>query len=194
MTTILERIANGDETAANDCVREYGGLVWRIARRYLDHAESEVEDAVQDVFIEIWLYAKRFDPAKGSEPAFVATLAHRRLIDRQRRILARRRKLDRYAQELSVGVRTSPNAIGADHSPDPGSYREELERGFCLLPEDERNALWMSVYRGLSHREISEAIEVPIGTVKSRLRRAMIRLTKSILGNQVSTGAKGGES
>ena len=198
MACILERIANGDQSAADECVREYGGLVWRLGRRYLDRAESEIEDAVQDVFIEIWLHAKRFDPGVGSEAAFIATLAHRRMIDRQRRVGAQRRKISAYADEIAAGLRV-PIGLNGDDTDDrsgtataPSIYAQELEAGFRALPDDERNALWLSVYRGLSHRDISVATRVPIGTVKSRLRRAMIRLTKSISGSTAQSAAKGG--
>lgn len=181
--TILERITAGDQTAAEDCVNEYGGMIWRLAKRYLDRAESEVEDAVQDVFLELWLHADRFDPAKGSEPAFVATLAHRRIIDRQRKVSTQRRSEHNAVIEPKNAPVTIPNITGDEaginHAP---LYRKELARGFHELPDDERTALWMSVYRGLSHRDISVMTEVPVGTVKSRIRRAMIRMTKALLG------------
>lgn len=197
MISILQRIANGDESAADDCVRAYGGFVWRLSRRYLDHAQSEIEDAVQDVFIEIWLHAKRFDPTKGSEAAFVATIAHRRLTDRQRRIRARRKSVHQYAEELKGFENHSPSE-SEESSAGPATISEyktqrvALEMGFRSLPDEERNALWLSVYRGLSHREISEVTEVPIGTVKSRLRRAMIRLTKIISKGAGEPVEKGG--
>lgn len=185
LTSILERLAHGDESAADDCVSAYGGLVWRLSRRYLDHARSEVDDAVQDVFVEVWLHAKRFDPSKGSEAAFIATIAHRRLTDRQRRIRARNRSVNNYAEELN-SLKNRSGSRNEVTTPDPArntadqTYREVLEQAFRALPEDERNALWLSVYRGLSHREIGEALDTPVGTVKSRIRRAMIRLTKHI--------------
>lgn len=195
MSGILERIARGDQTAADDCVREYGGLIWRLGCRYLDQAESEIEDAVQDVFVEIWLHAKRYDPAKGSEPAFIATIAHRRLIDRQRQLTMQRRKVTKYAQEITNGTRSPISIEVKEQNDHKGTlYRQELEAGFRSLPDDERNALWLSVFHGLSHRDISEATSVPIGTVKSRLRRAMIRLTKSISGRPTQVAVKGGQA
>lgn len=194
MSGILERLARGDQSAADDCVREYGGLVWRLGCRYLDQAESEIEDAVQDVFVEIWLHAKRYDPSMGSEPAFIATIAHRRLIDRQRRVSMRRRKINKYADQIASESRNPVSIDVKEHDGHNGTlYRQELEAGFRSLPEDERNALWLSVFHGLSHRDISEATSVPIGTVKSRLRRAMIRLTKSISGRTSQVAAKGGQ-
>lgn len=194
MPTILERIARGDTDAAEACVQEYSGLVWRLAKRYLDRAESEIEDAVQEVFIEIWLHAKRFDSTKGSEAAFIATLAHRRLIDKQRRITSRRRTEIKARPTLKERAISIPIVESADAGiPQAALYREELARGFQSLPEDEQTALWMSVYSGLSHREISHATEAPIGTVKSRIRRAMIRMTKTLLSSSSEIEARGGD-
>ncbi len=195
MPTILERISNGDETAAEDCVREYGGLIWRLARRYLDRAELEIEDAVQEVFVEIWIHAKRYDPSKGNEAAFIATLAHRRIIDRQRKITTRRRHERAVMVEKKHTAMEIPR-IGIDESGinQAPFYRKELAEGFESLPEIEKTALWMSVYRGLSHRDISQLTEVPVGTVKSRIRRAMIRMTKTILGEQTEHSTEGSTS
>lgn len=174
MTTILQRIAAGDESAVDECVREYGDLVWRIARRHLDRAGAEVEDAVQEVFVEIWNSARRFDPSRGGEAAFVATLAHRRVIDRQRQETTRRRHHARAAESAPV---RSLGAGAATHADDAA----HLARVFDELPDTEREALWMSVYGGMSHRDIGVATESPIGTVKSRLRRAMTRLTDALV-------------
>lgn len=170
----------------DDCVREYGGLVWRLAKKHLDHAPGEVEDAVQDVFLELWLSAGRFDPGKGREVSFVATIAHRRLIDRQREITTRKRH-HRKAAALDRAPRLSEDAGGVSTED-----QIRLAAAFNGLPEAERDALWMSVYCGLSHREIGLATELPIGTVKSRLRRAMVRLSE-ILGKPAA-GVKGGAS
>ncbi len=168
--TLLERIAGGDHSAVSACVQEYGGLVWRLANRYLDRAQGEVEDAVQEVFVELWTKADRYDAAKGSEPAFVATIAHRRLIDYQRRVSAR------------------PDRASASNRPPEADAPAEFEvkradlahaaQAFKALPEDERQALWMAVRSGMTHQQIAHATNAPIGTVKSRLRRGLIRLNE----------------
>lgn len=75
LLTILQRISAGDQDAVAACLDEYGGLVWRLALRYLN-SKADAEDATQEIFISIWASAHRFDPAKGSEAAFVATVAH----------------------------------------------------------------------------------------------------------------------
>lgn len=169
LSTILQRIAKQDARAVEDCVDEYGGLVYRLARRYLDRATGEIDDAVQEVFFELWRHAGRFDPAKGTEPAFVATIAHRRLTDHQRAHTARR----------SAPLLGTVVDMKATAKLDGIAHREEAHRvieAMGELPEEERRALWLSVVHGLSHTQIAEATETPVGTIKTRLRRGIIRL------------------
>lgn len=179
MLTLLQRIAQGDESAVTQCVDEYGGLAWRLATRYLGAGSPEVEDAVQDVFTELWLNARRFDPTKGSEPSFVATIIHRRMTDYQRRRSAR----SRLASNASA---RRPD----DGSPARGPERLQdyvkdqdlghIVRAFDTLPDEERTALWLSLHRGLSHSQIASATRAPIGTVKTRLRRGLMRLSDAL--------------
>ena len=83
--SILQRVAAGDTEAVAACIDRFGGLVWSLARRFLDRP-TEAEDAVQEIFIELWKSASRFDPSIASETTFVAMIARRRLIDRQRKL------------------------------------------------------------------------------------------------------------
>lgn len=82
--SILERIAAGEQHAVNECLDRYGNLVWSLARRYLRNA-ADAEDAVQDIFIDIWSSAGRYDRNIASEVAFISTIARRRLIDKLRK-------------------------------------------------------------------------------------------------------------
>jgi len=166
--TILQQLAAGDETAVARCLEEYGGLVWSLASKYLDGRRSEIEDAVQDAFVTVWQSASRFDPAKGSEAAFVATLARRRIIDARRRAEARQ---DLAGRAEARGTDEAPRLTDEDVS--------RLGDRFVQLPAEERTALWFVVSRGMSHREIAVVTDVPVGTVKSRLRRALLRLQQA---------------
>ncbi|MBL8760267.1 MAG: sigma-70 family RNA polymerase sigma factor, partial [Phycisphaerae bacterium] len=155
---------------------EYAGLAWRLATRYLGQGSPEIDDAVQDIFTELWLNARRFDPAKGSEPSFVATIIHRRLTDYQRRRGARTRLAAAVAEK-------SPAPDAAPRTPERlQDYVKDqdlthITRAFDTLPDEERTALWLSLHRGLSHSEIATATLSPIGTVKTRLRRGLARLS-----------------
>lgn len=165
MTSILTDIAAGDPTGVARCLDEYGGLVWTLADRYLRGQRQEVEDAVQDVFVNIWLAAPKYDASKGAEASYIATIAHRRLVDHRRRLMSQRALALRSAErdgDISEMV--------------PEIDRARLGEEFSRLPEDEQTAVWLSVTRGLSHREIAKATGSPVGTVKTRIRRAMLRL------------------
>ncbi|HVF46923.1 MAG TPA: sigma-70 family RNA polymerase sigma factor, partial [Pyrinomonadaceae bacterium] len=81
--SILQRVADGDRTAVQDCLNTYGGLVWSIARRLLRNSD-EAEDAVQEIFVDIWKNAARFDESRSSETTYIAMIARRRLIDKIR--------------------------------------------------------------------------------------------------------------
>lgn len=168
MPTILERISAGDQSAVAACLDEYGGLVWRLAMRYLG-SKTDAEDATQEIFLSLWTSAHRYDPAKGSEPAFVATVAHRRLIDMKRSAWVRR----------TVPIDRTPEPGGTPQRIDPagwGSASEIAAKAFERLPQDERDALWLAIRGGMSHSQIAAATDLPVGTVKSRLRRGVQRL------------------
>jgi RNA polymerase sigma-70 factor (ECF subfamily) len=168
LLSFLTRISQGDAEAVQLCIDEYGDLIWRLASRYLSRTPGEIEDAVQDVFVELWTSAHRFDPARGTEAAFIATIAHRKLIDHQRRMKIR----------FTVAMDHQPDTP-APTSIEPGRSREHLApiaRAFEQLPPEERTALWMALGRGMSQRQIAQATQSPEGTVKSRLRRGLIKM------------------
>lgn len=172
--SLLERISAGDGDAISACLDEYGDLVWRLAHRYLNLANAEVEDAVQEVFIELWISAGRFNPARGSEASFVATVAHRRLTDCQRRVTSRRR----IAKILENETPTDMKSLLSESDGDERSAK--AIDALRTLPEGEREALWLWIYRGMTHRQIGEAMSSPIGTVKSRVRRGLLRLYDTV--------------
>jgi len=167
--SILQRIAAGDQTAVSECLTEYGGLVWSIARR-LSPNLAEAEDAAQEVFIDLWKHADRYNPAVASEVAFIAMIARRRLIDRQRK---------RSRSPETVSVSNATTAVAEDSGK---NYTEINEEAACAkacmqqLRDDERKVLELSIYHGLSQSRISERTGLPLGTVKTHARRGLIRL------------------
>jgi len=175
---ILKRIAAGDSAAVDECLRQYGGLVWSLARRFsTDHAESE--DAVQEVFVDVWRSAERFDEAIGSEATFITMIARRRLIDRYRK---RTRRIDT-AVLVEESVPTEAN--GKDRleiADDVAQARRALEQ----LRTEERKVLELSIYQGLSQSKIAETTQMPLGTVKTHARRGLKRLREMLSGDTVA--------
>ncbi len=170
----IERAAKGEPGAARACLDAYGSVVWGIARR-LSASQADAEDAVQEVFVDIWKNAHRFDRDVASDVAFVAMLARRRLIDRLR---ARgRRPEGRATEELSELV-PDPDVDRAETCAEAGLARRALEE---LRPE-QREVIRLSTEQGLSHEEISAVLAMPLGTVKAHARRGLLRVRELLLG------------
>lgn len=184
---LLPRAASGDTDAVKACLDRYGALVWSLARR-MCRSSTDAEDAVQDIFVSIWKNAARFDPTKGSEVTFVATIARRRLIDRVRQV-------GRRPVESSVDPDTSIS-ISGERAETPAEIRDEVilaNRALAELSDDQRRVLQMSIGHGLSHEKIAEATGIPLGTVKTHIRRGLIRV-RSLLEEQSNRTGRGAPS
>ena len=173
---LLPAVARGERGAAAACVERYGPMLWGMARRWL-RASGDAEDAVQDIFVELWRVADRYDPSKGSESVFVATLGRRRMIDRLRKAGRRPREVEMDAETMVVG------GSRAEH-------RVEANRALALLaefPEERRKVLTLVVVHGWTHAEVSAHTGIALGTVKSHVRRGL-----STLRDAMRAGAAGG--
>lgn len=138
---ILHRIAAGDATAVQDCLNVYGGLVWALARRTLRNSD-DTEDVVQEIFVDIWKYAERFDPSKASEATFVAMIARRRIIDRVRYVA---RRISPFSPEDMVAEPSSPGDQRMQTSVEAKQAGEALGE---LRPE-QRTVLQLSIVHGI---------------------------------------------
>ena len=161
--TILQRIASGDKTAVQDCLDKYGGLVWSLARRMLAD-NNEAEDAVQEIFIEIWKNAERFDENQSSETTFIAMIARRRLIDRIRKH-SRTPNIDSFEDILvEPAGKTGEEVYVSIEAMQVAELMKDLR------PE-QKQVLQLSIVDGYSHQEICEALDIPLGTVKTHARK-----------------------
>lgn len=170
---VLHRIAAGDKNAVQECLKLYGGLVWSLARRMSPNLD-DAEDAVQEIFIDIWKHANRFDENQASETTFVAMIARRRLIDR----LRKQTRQPNAGSLEDVTVEPANNAEREMYlSVEAGEAAEAMKE---LRPE-QRQVLSLSIFQGLSHQEISNLTGMPIGTVKTHARRGLMQI-REILG------------
>ena len=178
---LLPRIAGGDADAVRACLDRYGPLVWSLAKK-LSRDAGALEDVVQEIFIDLWKHAERFDAEQGSETTFIAIIARRRIIDRQRKA-GRTPKLEAL-EESSVSAR------------DPGYF--EVERGdearlaneaMAQIRPEQRRLILMSVVDGLTHQEIATTTGLPLGTIKSHIRRGL-----SLAAEALRRAGKGGMS
>lgn len=165
------RVGRGEGAAAALCIDRFGPLVWFLASRLMLN-KAEAEDAVQDIFMALWKSAHRFDPKVASARAFVAIVARRRLIDRGR------------AEQVRVRGVTGLEAVTAT-AKDP-SHRlldEDAERvmeAMDQLKPEQRDAIRLSLGEGWTHQRIAEHMSVPLGTVKTNIRRGLIRLRQLV--------------
>lgn len=179
--TILQRIADGDRSAVDECLNTYGGLVWSLARRMLRNTE-DAEDAVQEIFLDVWKNAERFDPDQASETTFVAMIARRRLIDRIRHVQRR------ISADSLEDVLAEPS-VRTDTTMQTNVEAREAAKALDQIRPEQRQVLQMSIVHGLSHQEIADATGMPLGTVKTHARRGILQV-REILGLGDSAGAK----
>jgi RNA polymerase sigma-70 factor (ECF subfamily) len=159
-----------------ECVQRFAPLVWGAARRYLG-TNPDAEDTVQEIFIELWRCADRFDPALGTETAFVMTLARRRLLDTRRRLQRRPEvvpidSFDEAALPAADLEKELPDALVDDETRALAALRG--------LPEDQRRLLHLSIHEGWTHQEIAGNLSLPLGTVKTQLRRGLLRIRQAL--------------
>ena len=171
--SVLLRIASGDPAGVAACMDEFGSLVWALARR-LSPNRDDAEDAVQEIFMDIWRSAARFDPQQGSDKVFVSMIARRRLIDRLRR----------NAQRPEFGSTDELDVIGFAEPGTRGEVCVEAERAAAAVGElkaDQQRVIELAVLHGLSHSEIAARTGLPLGTVKTQMRRGLMRV-RELLG------------
>jgi RNA polymerase sigma-70 factor (ECF subfamily) len=166
----MEGLLEGNEDAIRSLYARFGRPVYSMGMRLLGSREA-AEELTQDVFLTAWRKAARFDPARGRLSTWLMTIAHNLAVDRLRR---------------ETGV-TRPTLVLVDEVPDAPGFDEEegvMERDAAVralgcLSDAERNLLTRAYFRGLTAREIAESDHIPLGTVKTRLRAALIKVRKA---------------
>jgi RNA polymerase sigma-70 factor (ECF subfamily) len=170
--SLLQRIAKGDSAAVRECIETYGALIWSIARR-LSRTPSDAEDATQEIFLDIWRSASRFDASQGSDKVFIAMIARRRLIDRLRKSTAEP-PMD--TLEALESVASGDQAISSELSMEA----EQATRVLAQLLPEQRQVLELGLLQGLTQSEIALRLNMPLGTVKSCMRRGLIKVREQM--------------
>ncbi|MHC5062587.1 MAG: RNA polymerase sigma factor [Planctomycetota bacterium] len=177
--SILLDVATGQSGAVDRCIRTYSGPVWSLARRY-SSTEQDAEDAVQEVFLDVWKSAQRFDQNVGSEMTFIMTIARRRLIDRARR-KGRRPEIQSLPEAEVVAEGAARDQ--AELQDEVRLVRDAMEQ---LKPE-QRDVLRLSLVQGHTHQQVAERTGLPLGTVKSHARRGLMRV-RELLKSKTGAG------
>ncbi len=162
---LVQRLAARDAGALAEFYDRFAGLVNALALRILRDT-ADAEDVVQEVFLQAWRQADRFDPRRGTPEAWLCTIARTRALDRLRRRASRREE----------PAEAAPAAVAAPRPVEALAVRRALE----TLSEDQRRALELAYYEGLTQSEIAARLEEPLGTIKTRIRTAMIRLREAL--------------
>ena len=165
---LLGRVTRGDEAAMAALYDRYSRVVYSVALRVL-RDPSAAEDVLQEIFMQVWRTPESFVSARGSLAGWLAVVARNRAID-----MLRRKKPTEQVEDVSL--------------PMPGNLSEEGERSLLMerarvviaqLPPEQRKTLEMAFFDGLTHSEIAEMTGDPLGTVKTRIRSALLVLRKA---------------
>jgi len=169
---LMRRVANGEEGGVEELYDRFGSLVFRMAFQTMP-TRAEAEDAVQEVFIRLWMTADRYDPQRAALVTWVMLISRRHLVDRLRRSRVR---IKGSSLDESVGVGASDaSARAGDRMEDQERYKALLEK-IDTLPELQRTVVKRAYLGGQTLRQVGEELGVPLGTVKSALSRALVRL------------------
>ena len=172
----MEQVQSGSRDALRKLYDRFkhilSGMIYKILRN-----REETEDLLQEIFVQAWQKADQYDPGRGTVYSFLATMARNKAIDRTRSRAFKNSKKDDYVindDEYSFNLSTE--------NPNPEESIELTERAVSVrkalaeLNEKEREVLYISYFHGLSQSEIADKIEIPLGTVKYRMRQGMIKL------------------
>ena len=165
----LARIGQHDESAMEEIFQRYSGPVYSVALRVL-HDTGQAEDVLQEVFLQLWRNPGAFVQDRGSLGAWLIVVARNRSID-----LLRRRKPSDSVEDV---ILASPVNV-ADEA-ERNVMMEKVRRVLAELPPDQRKSLELAYFEGLSHTEIASRTGDPLGTVKTRIRQALITLRKAM--------------
>jgi RNA polymerase sigma-70 factor, ECF subfamily len=166
--SLLQRVRQGDQSAMTDLFDRYSRAVYSVAMRILKDS-GQAEDVMQEIFLQVWRNSDSFVPGRGSLGAWLVVVARNRAID-----LLRRRKPTDSVDEV---ILASPGNLAseAEHH----ALIEKVRKVLQGLPAEQQRSMELAFFEGLSHAEIAERTGDPLGTVKTRIRLALITLRKA---------------
>ena len=177
---LLARITKRERAAFEQLYTRYSNILYATAMKFLKE-DADAQDVVQDVFIQIWDKAKLYDPAKGKPLTWALTLTRNRSIDRIRAIQRRSRLRDDFEKETvadeSAGIREALSGVDASEK------SQILRDAVGKLSSEQRKVIDLAFFGGLTQSEIAERLGEPLGTIKARARRGLMKL-KEILGEK----------
>jgi RNA polymerase sigma-70 factor (ECF subfamily) len=174
---LVERIGRGDRQSFEQLYERFSGVLFSTAYRILNDQEG-AEDVLQDVFVQIWDKASMYDSKRGKPLTWAVTLTRNKAIDRLRSVQRRNRLNDEVEEEASIDAQI--------HSEQPVDAVEAMEKSRLIrsavlqLSKEQREAIELAFFTGLTQNEIADELKQPLGTVKARIRRGMMKLKELV--------------
>jgi RNA polymerase sigma-70 factor (ECF subfamily) len=179
---LLVRICEQDERAIEALYERYAGPLYSLAYQ-VTGGDRFAQDVVQEVFVAVWKNAGRFDPARGSLSSWLFALARHKAID----LVRKEANVRRHTTEVDLELEEATDDV--DQEAWLRVRRDAVRAAMAELPEAQRTALELAFFGGLTHVEVSETLGIPLGTAKTRIRTALLRL-RDILGQSVAEMAE----
>lgn len=175
---LLLRIVDRDESAVETLYARYSRPLYSLAYQ-VTGADRFAQEVIQEVFVAVWNNAARFDPARGSLGPWLFSMARHKAIDLVRREANHRKRSADVDMELEV----APDDV--DHEAWVNLRRDRVRDALAVVTEPQRTALELAFFAGLTHVEVAERLGIPLGTAKTRIRVALLRL-RDALGTSLS--------
>ena len=175
---LLGRIAARDRTAFAEFYDRHSALMFSVASRILNDS-AEAEDVLQETFVQLWEKAGNFDPRLGKPASWMATLTRNRAIDRIRASQRRSKLIEQAGAELAIAAEGRDSVNEQLFGPDKSRL---IQGAISDLPAEQRRAIELAYFAGLTQAEISEKLNEPVGTIKARIRRGLLKLRDQLEG------------
>jgi RNA polymerase sigma-70 factor (ECF subfamily) len=175
---LLRRIAQQDGGAFAEFYDRHSTLLYSVACKILNEP-SDAEDVLQETFVQIWEKAAHFDPGLGKASTWAAVLVRNKAIDRIRASQRRSRLNDDAGVEMAIATETDVTINESVYGHDKAKM---IQTAIVELPSEQRQAIELAFFSGLTQNEISEKLKQPLGTIKARIRRGMLKLRDQLEG------------
>ena len=179
---ILQRVAARDQAAFAELYDRFSGALFALSRRILDD-EQEARDALQEGFLYLWDKAADYDPVKSKAFTWAVIIFRHKAIDRLR-ALRRRAKLVENATEELLPLTSGKTSERADHAAESADRAQLVRRALTSLPEAQRKSIEWAFLKGFTHHQLAEMFNEPLGTVKTNIRRGLLRLRDILKGGE----------
>ncbi|HUR59618.1 MAG TPA: sigma-70 family RNA polymerase sigma factor [Opitutaceae bacterium] len=175
---LLQRVAQGDQQAFADLYDRFSTPLYATALRIVRDS-AEAQDIVHDVFVTVWDKAAGFESERGSAFSWIVTLVRNRAIDRVR---SRRRRAELLAESApaDLGYQENPPTGSGSETATANDEARAVRAAVATLPAEQRRALELAFFSGLTQEQIAEKLSEPLGTIKARIRRALLKLRDSL--------------